>query len=695
MTKLSKGIVRRRKLIVLIGFLLLIPSFFGIVGTRTNYDIQSYLPGNLETVKGQDILMEDFGMGAFSMVVVENMDMKDVAALEKKLEGVEHVKDVLWYGDLFDISVPVDMLPKDIKAALKSGDATMLIALFDDTTSSDVTMEAITKIREITGKQCFVSGMSGLVTDIKNLFLQEMPIYVAVAALLCLLVLCLAMESFAVPFIFLLSIGMAIVYNLGSNIFLGEISYITKALTAVLQLGVTTDYSIFLLNSYEDDKERFGGDKERAMAHAISNTFKSVAGSSVTTIAGFAALCGMSFTLGMDIGIVMMKGVALGVICCITFLPAMILLLDGLIEKTRHKSFVPDLSKLSHGITKHYKIILVIFLLLLAPALYGNSHTKVYYNLDKSLPKTLPSSMANRKLEEDFKMNSTYMLLLKNGMSAKERGELLDKVSKVDGVKWTLGLDSVIGPGVPEEMLPADVVSMLRSDNYEVAFVCSNYSVATDEVNAQIGKVNDIVKEYSKDSMVIGEAPLTKDLVDVTDVDFRNVNILSILAIFIIILIVFKSISLPVILVAVIEFAICVNMAVPCFTGEELPFVASIVIGTIQLGATVDYAILMTNRYQKERGLGKGKQEAIRIAHETSMKSIIISGLSFFAATFGVGLISKIDMIGSICKLLSRGAIISTIVVLCVLPALFTIFDPLIVRTSKGFREKKSKAVTK
>lgn len=694
MIKFGKQVVKHKKLIVLIGLLLLIPSFFGIVSTRINYDVLSYLPDNLETVKGQDILMEDFGMGAFSMVVVEDMEMKDVAVLKDQIKEVKHVKDVIWYDDAMDISVPMDMLPKDLKSSLKSGDATMMIALFDNTTSADDTMDAITDIRKLSSKQCFASGMSGVVTDIKNLSLQEMPIYVVIAAVLSMLVLNLAMDSFMVPVLFLLSIGIAILYNLGSNFFLGEISYITKALTAVLQLGVTMDYSIFLLNSYEDNKVRFNGDKERAMSHAISNTFKSVAGSSVTTIAGFVALCGMTFALGRDIGIVMAKGVVIGVICCITFLPAMILIFDPIIEKTRHRSFVPDLTKISNRITKHYKVFLVIFIVLLGPAIYGNSNTAVYYNLDQSLPQTLPSAVANKKLEKAFKMNTTHMILMKDGMSAKERSEMLDKVSRVDGVKWTLGIDSIVGPAVPQNMIPKNISSMLKSDDYEVAFVCSDYKTATDEVNKQIESINKVVKDYSKDSMVIGEAPLTKDLADVTDTDMRNVNILSIAAIFIIILLVFKSISLPVILVSVIEFAIFVNMAVPFYTGETLPFVASIVIGTIQLGATVDYAILMTSRYQKERGLGKTKQEAISIAHSTSMKSILISGLSFFAATFGVGLYSKIDMISSICTLLSRGAIISTLVVICVLPAMFIIFDPVIIRTSKGFRpegEKKRK----
>lgn len=559
-----------------------------------------------------------------------------------------------------------------------------MIALFDNTTSSDETMEAVSQMRHVVGKQCFISGMSGIVTDIKNLALEEMPIYVVIAAAMSLLVLCLTMESLLTPVLFLASIGIAILYNLGSNIFLGEISYITKALTAILQLGVTMDYSIFLLHSYEDNKVRFDNDKQRAMAHAISNTFKSVAGSSVTTIAGFAALCFMTFALGMNIGVVMAKGVVIGVICCVTLLPSLILIFDKWIDKTTHKSIIPDLSNASHFITKHYKAAILIFLILLFPAVYGNNNTQIYYNIDKSLPQSLPSNVANKKLSDDFHMSNIHMVMLKSGMSAKEKSQMQKKIEQVDGVKWVLGMDSVVGSAVPTDMIPGTVSENLISPHYEMEFICSDYKTATDQVNRQIAKINTIVKSYSKESMVIGEAPLTKDLADVTNVDLRNVNIASIAAIFIIIMIVFKSASLPVILVAVIEFAICVNMAIPYYTGEELPFVASIVIGTIQLGATVDYAILMTSRYQKERIRGNTKRKSIRIAHETSMLSIITSGLSFFAATFGVALYSKIDMISSICTLLARGAVISTVSVVCILPAMFMIFDKLICRTTFG-----------
>lgn len=692
--KIGKWIARHRRLIMVIGILLIIPSLIGISKTRINYDILSYLPDSLETVSGQDILVDEFGMGAFSMVVVEDMEMKDVRRLKEEIKKIDHVKDVLWYDSAVDISVPVEMLPSELKESFFNGDATMMVALFDNTTSSDEAMDAVSAMRNTVGKQCFISGMTGVVTDIKNLSLQEMPIYVVIAAVLSLLVLCLTMDFLVVPVLFLTGIGVAILYNLGSNIFLGEISYLTKALTAILQLGVTMDYSIFLLNSYEDNKIRFENDKQRAMAHAISNTFKSVVGSSVTTIAGFAALCFMTFTLGRDIGIVMAKGVVIGVICCVTLLPAMILTFDKAIEKTKHKAIIPNLDKISGFITRHYKAWLAIFILLLFPAVYGNSHTEVYYNIDKCLPATLPSAVANTKLEDDFHMNTVHMVLMKNGMEAKEKTEMLEAIDKVDGVKWEIGMDSLIGPGIPSSIIPEDVRKMLQSDDYEVAFVCSDYKAATDEVNNQIAQIDKIVKTYSPQSMVIGEAPLTKDLADVTDVDLKNVNIASVAAIFLIILLVFKSISLPVILVAVIEFAICVNMAIPYYSGITLPFVASIVIGTIQLGATVDYAILMTSRYQKERGLGRSKKEAISIAHKTSMKSILISGCSFFAATFGVGLYSKIDMISSICTLLSRGAIISTVVVLFVLPAMFMILDPVICRTSIGFVPKKHKVKT-
>ena len=684
MIKVGKWIAKHKVLIVLISMILLIPSVIGMAATRVNYDILSYLPDSLETVEGQDIMVDEFGMGAFSMVVVEDMDLKDVAALKEKFQDVEHVKDVLWYDSVADLSIPVSMIPDKFKDAFFNGDATMMIALFDNTTSSDAAMEAVTDMRKIANEQCFISGMSGVVTDIKNIALEEMPIYVVIAAGLSLLVLLLAMDSLVVPILFLLSVGLAVLYNLGSNIFLGQVCYITKSLTAVLQLGVTMDYSIFLLNSFEAYKKKYD-EKERAMAHAIADTFKSVAGSSVTTIAGFLALCVMTFALGRDMGIVMAKGVVIGVVCCVTVLPAMILVFDKAIEKTKHKALLPNMDKASGFITKHYKVWLIVFLVLLYPAIYGNNHTQIYYNIDKSLPATLASNVANDKLKEDFDMSTMHMILLRNGLDSKQKTQMLDKIDEIDGVKWSLGMNSLIGPSFPESMIPSNVREMLESDNYEVQFVCSEYSSATDECNAQLASIQEIVKEYSPDSMVIGEAPLMKDLQDTTDVDLQRVNILSMAAIFVIILFVFKSISLPFILLAVIEFAIYLNMAIPYYQGVTLPFVASIVIGAIQLGATVDYAILMTSNYQKQRHLGKTKKDSISIAHKFSMKSIIVSGCSFFAATFGVALYSQVDMIGSICTLLARGAVISTVVVLLVLPAMFMVFDPIIVRTSKGF----------
>ena len=683
MINIGKWITKHKNIILVIAFILLIPAGIGYVSTRVNYDVLSYLPERLETIKGQDILVDEFGMGAFSMVVVEDMPMKDAAKLEKQLESIDHVKDVLWYDDAVDISVPTEMIPEDLRKAFFNGKATMMIALFDDTTSADDTMDAITQIRKVVGKNVYASGMSGVVTDIKNLALQEMPIYVVIAGLLSLVVLFLTMTSFVTPLIFLLNIGMAIVFNLGSNVFLGEISYITQALAAVLQLAVTMDYSIFLLESYEANKERYEGDKKRAMAHAISNTFTSITASSITTVAGFVALCFMTFKLGTNIGIVMSKGVVIGVLTCVTVLPAMILTCDKAIEKTTHRSLIPSLDKLSHGIVKGRYVALLLFLIVLVPAIHGNNNYKIYYNIDQSLPKNIPSNEANEKLKKEFNMSNMHMILLKDGLSAKEKSAMSKEIEKVDGVKWVIGLNSLVGSNVPESMIPNDIKKMLKTDNYELEFVSSDYSSATDEVNSQLAKIDKIVKKYQNDGMVIGEAPMMKDLQDVTDVDLKTVNNISILAIFVIILITFKSISIPVILISVIEFAIACNMAVPFYTNTSLPFVASIVIGTIQLGATVDYAILMTSRYHKERTeRGQSKKDAIRIAHETSIKSILTSGLCFFAATFGVSVYSQVDMIGSICTLLSRGAIISMIVVICVLPAMLWIFDGVIKRTT-------------
>ncbi len=666
----------------------MIPSVIGMSMTRVNYDLLSYLPKSLETVEGQDIMVDEFGMGAFSMVVVEDMEHKDVAKLEEKLADVEHVEKIVWYDSVADLTLPVQMLPNDIREALFHENTTMMIALFDQTTSADETMEAITEMRQVVKEQAFISGMSGIVTDIKNLALAEMPIYVTVAAVLALLVLVFTMESLLTPVIFLTGIGISILYNLGSNIFLGEISYITQALTAVLQLGVTMDYSIFLLESYQANKVRFEGDKERAMAHAIGNTFKSVVSSSITTVAGFSALCFMTFALGRDLGIVMAKGVIVGVITCITLLPSIILICDKWIEKTTHRDFFPKFEKTSKFIIKHHMVAIVLFVLLFVPAYYGNKNVEVYYNIDSSLPDTLDSAVANRKLDENFNMNSMHVLLLKNGLSIKEKNDLLNEMKQVDGVKWALGLNSIVGANMPMDMVPDKYKDIFMSDEYELQFICSDYKSATDEVNGQIASLNDIVKKYSPESMIIGEAPLMKDLEDVTDIDLATVNYLSIAAIFLIIMLTFKSISLPVILVSVIEFAIFLNMSVPYYSGISLPFVASIVIGTIQLGATVDYAILMTSRYHKERTVNHmTKKEAVAIAHRTSIKSIIISGLSFFAVTVGVSLYSDIDMISSICTLLARGAVISTISVICILPALLTLFDKLICKTTLDMRK--------
>mgnify|MGYP002772208587 FL=1 len=692
MVKTGKWIAKHRILIVLIGILLLIPSVIGTIKTRINYDILSYLPESLETVKGQDVMVDEFGTGAFSMVVVEDMPLKDVQKLKNKFEEIEHVKKVLWYDDIADISVPTSMMPKDLKNIFFADDSTMMLVLFDNTTSSDEAMEAVTNMRAIADKQCFISGMSGVVTDIKNLCLQELPIYVAIAALFSFIVLEITGTSFVVPILFLLCIGISILYNMGTNIFLGEISYLTQALVAILQLGVTMDYSIFLLDSFEENKKRFPGDKNRAMGHAISNTFKSIVSSSITTVAGFAALCLMTFALGKNLGIVMAKGVIIGVICCVTLLPAIILIFDPLIEKTKHKPLIKNTNRLSGFIIRHYKIWLAVFCIGLLPAVYGNNHTKIYYNIDKSLPSTLDSNVANKKLEDTFDMSTMHIIMMDKNISNANKTTLMKDIEKVDGVKWAFGLNSVFGANVPASMIPKDVKDMLQSDEQELVFVCSKYSSATDESNSQIAAINDLVKKYDSNGMVIGEAPLMKDLQDVTDIDLVNVNVASVAAIFIIIMLVFKSISVPIILVAVIEFAINVNMAIPFFQGIELPFVASIVVGTIQLGATVDYAILMTSRYQKERRKGFGKKEAVMNAHKACALSMMTSGFSFFAATFGVAWYSKVDMIGAICTLLSRGALISMACVIFILPAMFIIFDKVICKTSIDFLGEKAKA---
>lgn len=685
MVAFGKKVVKFRIPILIISILLLIPAGLGYVNTRVNYDVLTYLPEDIETMQGQDILVKDFGTGAFSMFIVDGMEDKEVSALKAKIENVEHVQKVLWYDSLADISMPKSMIPKDVYEVFNSDTGTMMAIFFDEGTSSDGTMEAIGKIRKLAGKQCFLSGMSAIVTDTKNLAEKETPLYVLIAVVLAVIVLGLTMDSYFIPLLFMLSIGMAIVYNLGSNYFFGEISYITKALAAVLQLGVTLDYSIFLMHSYEEQQVRYNGDKERAMAHAISQTFSSVIGSSVTTVAGFIALCFMTFTLGMDIGVVMVKGVILGVIACVTILPSMILCCDKWIMKTMHKPFLPDIGKISDKVTKRYMIYVILFLVLLFPAIYGNNHTAVYYNLDETLPKDLPSIIANEKLKKDYDMNTTHMILVDSSVESADVAKMIDKMDDVDGVKWALGLDALIGPAIPQDMIPNSVTDMLKNDKYQLLLVNSEYKVASDELNAQIKDLNKILHKYDKGGMLIGGGPLTADLIDITDTDFKTVSMVSIGIIFVIILILFKSISLPVILVGVIEFAIFVNMGIPYYTGTKLPFVASIIIGTIQLGSTVDYAILMTTRYKRERNHGAEKYDAITTAHRASAQSIMVSALSFFAATIGVGLYSNIDMISSLCILMARGAIISMIVVIFVLPSMFMVFDKVIVKTSKGF----------
>ena len=685
MVAFGKKVVKFRIPILIISILLLIPAGLGYVNTRVNYDVLTYLPEDIETMQGQDILVKDFGTGAFSMFIVDGMEDKEVSALKAKIENVEHVQKVLWYDSLADISMPKSMIPKDVYEVFNSDTGTMMAIFFDEGTSSDGTMEAIGEIRKLAGKQCFLSGMSAIVTDTKNLAEKETPLYVLIAVVLAVIVLGLTMDSYFIPLLFMLSIGMAIVYNLGSNYFFGEISYITKALAAVLQLGVTLDYSIFLMHSYEEQQVRYNGDKERAMAHAISQTFSSVIGSSVTTVAGFIALCFMTFTLGMDIGVVMVKGVILGVIACVTILPSMILCCDKWIMKTMHKPFLPDIGKISDKVTKRYMIYVILFLVLLFPAIYGNNHTAVYYNLDETLPKDLPSIIANGKLKKDYDMNTTHMILVDSSVESADVAKMIDKMDDVDGVKWALGLDALIGPAIPQDMIPNSVTDMLKNDKYQLLLVNSEYKVASDELNDQIKDLNKILHKYDKGGMLIGEGPLTADLIDITDTDFKTVSMVSIGIIFVIILILFKSISLPVILVGVIEFAIFVNMGIPYYTGTKLPFVASIVIGTIQLGSTVDYAILMTTRYKRERNHGAEKYDSITTAHRASAQSIMVSALSFFAATIGVGLYSNIDMISSLCILMARGAIISMIVVIFVLPSMFMVFDKVIVKTSKGF----------
>ena len=682
MIHFGKGVVKFRIPIFIISLLLLIPAAFGYIKTRVNYDILSYLPKDIETMKGQDILEEDFGSGAFALLVVEGMPPKDVAALQEKVEKVDHVKSAIWYNSIADTSIPMKLLPDKLYKKFNSDKATLMMVIFDETTSSNGTLGAIKEIRSLADKNCFLSGMSCVVSDTRDLTNSETPVYVAIAVILSSIVLAFTMDSFLVPVLFLLSIGMAIIYNLGSNIMFGEISYITKALSAVLQLGVTMDYSIFLWNSFKENQQRFPGDNNRAMAHAISNTLVSVLGSSITTVAGFIALCFMSFTLGLDIGLVMAKGVIFGVLSCVTVLPSMVLIFEKFIEKTKHRALLPEFKGIGKLIEKRYSIFIALFLIILIPALYGYRNTKNYYDLADTLPKDLPCSMANTKLHENFDIATTHMVLVDSKLESKKVSQMCNDIKKVDGVSYVLGLDSLKEPGIPAEMLPKKIVEKLQSDNRKLVLIGTSYGVATDEVNAQCTEINKIVKSYDNKGMLIGEAPCTKDLIDITNKDFATVNLVSIGLVFIIILIVFKSISLPVILVSAIEFAIFINMGIPYYTNTSIPFIASIVIGTIQLGATVDYAILMTTRYLKERNKGADKKTSIRIASETCTKSVIISALSFFAATFGVGLYSKVDIISSLCSLMARGAIVSMITVIFILPSLLMVFDKIIVHTS-------------
>ena len=692
MEKFGKVIVKLRIPILILSFLLLIPSAIGYFKTRVNYDILYYLPNEIETMQGQDILMDDFNKGAYAMVVVQNMDTKSTDRLIKKVENVDHVAQVISYTGIVGEDVPSEIVPSKFRKYFEndSTDTTLFAIFFDNTTSSDDTMNAIIQIREQTEGQAFISGMSAVVTDTKNLSEKETPLYVLIAVVLVCIVLAIFMDSFLVPVFFMISIGMAIVYNLGSNILLGEVSYITKALAAVLQLGVTLDYSIFLWHSYKEMKEIYPDDHKEAMAVAISNTLTSVVGSSITTVAGFIALCFMSFTLGLDLGIVMAKGVVFGVIGCVTILPSLILTFDRALEKTMHREIMPNFDKLATFIVNHSWIFVIVFVVLLGPAIYGQNHTSVYYDLSDTLPDDLACSQANKKLEENFDMNSIYMILADSSMSTDTANEMLDKLGDVDGVQFALGLDTALKSGIPQEFLPAKTVSELKGEDYQIMMIATDYKIASDEINNQISKVNDIVKSYDSKAMVVGEAPCTKDLITITDKDFKTVSAVSIVAIFVIILFVLKSISLPIILVSAIEFAIFVNMGIPYFTHTQIPFIASVVIGTIQLGATVDYAILMTTRYKKERSQGYAKKEAIQIALSTSIPSIIVSALGFFAATFGVGCIASVDMIGSLCTLMARGAIISMFVVIFILPSLFVLCDKLIINTSIGFKPKKN-----
>ena len=687
--RFSKAVVKHRILILIVVLVLMIPSVLGMAGTRINYDMLDYLPEDMETVIGQNELLEDFGKGAFSFIIVEDMPAKDVAALKEKIEQVDHVETVLWYDSIADLSIPMELLPDKIYNEFNTENATMMAVFFDTSTSSDITMDAIREIRQIAGKQCFVSGMSALVTDLKDLCEKEEPIYVGIAVLLACVAMLVFLDSWLVPFVFLASIGMMILLNLGTNYFMGEISYITKALSAVLQLAVTMDYSIFLWHSYNEQRTRCG-DNKAAMAVAIKETLASVVGSSITTVAGFIALCFMSFTMGRDLGIVMAKGVLLGVLGCVTVLPALILVFDKPLQKTKHKSLIPNMGGFAKGVVRIFPVFIVIFALLIPPAYYGYSKTndEVYYDMGQCLPEDMEYVIANSKLSEDFDIASTHMLLVDANLPAKSVRSMMKEMEQVDGVKYVLGLESVIGSRIPEEILPESITSILKNDKWELLLINSEYKVASDAVNDQISDLNTILKKYDESGMLIGEAPCMKDMIETTSHDFQVVNAISILAIFIIIALVEKSLSLPFILISVIEVAIFINLGLPYYLGQSLPFIAPICISTIQLGATVDYAILMTTRYKAERIRGNGKKDAVWTALSTSIPSIIVSGMGLFAATFGVAIYSDIDIIGSMCMLMARGAIVSMLAVIFILPALLLLCDKIICATTWGMRKK-------
>ena len=685
--KFGKVVVKYRVSILIIAIILMIPSVLGMASTRINYDMLNYLPKDMDTVVGQNELLDEFGKGAFSFVILEDMPTKDVSTLKSKIEKVEHVETVLWYDSILDISIPMEMLPDKVYDAFNTENSTMMAIFFDTSTSSDETMDAIREIRSIAGEQCFVSGISALVTDLKDLCEKEEPIYVTIAVILACIAMMIFMDSWLIPFIFLASIGISILLNMGSNYFLGEISYITKALSAVLQLAVTMDYSIFLWHSYNEQRTKYSDHKE-AMASAINETFLSVIGSSMTTIAGFIALCFMSFTMGRDLGIVMAKGVLLGVLGCITTLPAIIILMDEPLQRTKHKALIPSMNKLARWVTKMFPVFLVAFVVLIIPGYYGYSKTndEVYYDMGQSLPKDMKFVIANSKLSEDFNIASTHMILVDSNLPSKSVKAMIKDMEKVNGVKYILGLESVVGSRVPEEILPESLTSIVKGDKWKLYLINSEYSVASDEVNGQINKLNRILKKYDKNGMLIGEAPCMKDMIETTDKDFKVVNAISIVAIFIIIALVEKSFSLPFILVSVIELAIFINLGLPHYFNQSLPFIAPICISTIQLGATVDYAILMTTRYKAERHGGCDKHTSITIALAASIPSIIVSAMGLFAATFGVALYSNIDIISSMCMLMARGAIVSMLCVIFILPAAFMLLDRFICATSIGFK---------